>query len=220
MAANAAVQDVLREIGRRMVVPVIAIEDAAGATPLGDALVEGGLQIAEITFRTEAAEASIRALAGRKDLLVGAGTVINPDLARRAVDAGAKFIVSPGFNPKTVRWCVDNGVPIVPGMATPSDLEAALDHGVNVVKFFPAEALGGVKTLRAIAAPYGGVKFVPTGGVTADNMEQYLAFPAVLAVGGSWMVSKELLSGRWYSEVTKLARDAVACAQRVRPGAA
>jgi 2-dehydro-3-deoxyphosphogluconate aldolase/(4S)-4-hydroxy-2-oxoglutarate aldolase len=194
------------------ILPIISIDDAGSATPLGDALIAGGLPVAEITLRTEAAEAAIRTLARRGDLLVGAGTVLNPDMAKRAVDAGAQFLVSPGFNPKTVKWCADHGVSIVPGTATPTDMEMALDHGVTAVKYFPAEALGGVKTLKVIAGPFTMMRFVPTGGIGAEQVAQYLAFPKVLAVGGSWMVSKEMVGAGRFDEVTQLTRAAVALA--------
>src|SRR5689334_1278235 len=170
---------ILEQIGRLRIIPVVAIDDAADAAGLGDALAAGGLPIAEITFRTDAAADSIRTLARRSDLLVGAGTVLNVDTAKKAVDAGAKFIVSPGFNPKVVGWCVSNKIPITPGTATPTDIEMALDHGLTVVKFFPAEAIGGIKTLKAIAAPYGMMRFMPTGGITVENIEEYLKFPKV-----------------------------------------
>ncbi len=210
--------DVLAEIGRLRIIPVISIEDAANAGALGDALVAGGLPVAEVTFRTAAAEASIQALAGRAGMLVGAGTVLNPDTAKRAVDAGARFVVSPGFNPKTVRWCLDHQIPVIPGVATPTDIEQAFDHGLTVVKFFPAEAFGGLKTLQAIAAPYGMMRFVPTGGISAENVGSYLAFPKVLACGGSWMVSKDLLARKQFDKVTELSRDAVARAGQAAAG--
>lgn len=210
--------DVFAQIGKLRVIPVIAIDDAADAPALGDALAAGGLPVAEVTFRTAAAEAAIRTLAGRPGMLVGAGTVLNPDTAKCAVDAGARFVVAPGFNPKTVRWCLDNRVPVLPGVATPTDIEQALDHGLGVVKFFPAEALGGLKTLQAVAAPYGMMRFVPTGGISAENLERYLAFPKVLACGGSWMVTKELLVGRRFGRITELTRDAVERAARARTG--
>lgn len=210
--------DVFAQLGKLRVIPVIAIDDAADAPALGDALAAGGLPVAEVTFRTAAAEASIRTLAGRPGMLVGAGTVLNPDTAKRAVDAGARFVVAPGFNPKTVRWCLDNGVPVLPGVATPTDIEQALDHGLSVVKFFPAEALGGLKTLQAVAAPYGMMRFVPTGGISAENLERYLAFPKVLACGGSWMVTKELLGARQFDRITEITRDAVERARRARTG--
>ena len=201
--------NVLEQVGRLRIVPIISIDDAASAAPLGDALIAGGLPIAEITLRTDAAELAIRTLARRGDLLVGAGTVLNPDMAKRAVDAGAQFLVSPGFNPKTVGWCVENGVPIVPGTATPTDLEMALDHGVTVVKYFPAEALGGVKTLKVISGPFSMMRFVATGGIVAEQVGEYLAFGKVLAVGGSWMVGKDLVNAGRFDEVTRLTR--VAC---------
>ena len=201
--------NVLEQIGRLKVVPVVALKDAENAAPLGEALARGGLPIAEITFRTAAAESAIRTLAKQADLLVGAGTVLNPDTAKRAVDAGAKFIVSPGFNPKVVRWCLDNRLPVTPGTATPTDIEMALDHGLSVVKFFPAEALGGLKMLKAIAAPYGMMRFMPTGGIGPENLAEYLRFPKVLACGGSWMVGKELLAAKQFDRVTELTREAV-----------
>src|ERR1700722_6551758 len=196
--------DVLKRIGLMRIVPVISIADA-------------GLPIAEITFRTDAAEQSIRNLARRSDLLVGAGTVLNVDTVKKAVDAGAKFIVSPGFNPKVVSWCVANKVPITPGTATPTDIEMALDHGLTVVKFFPAEALGGIKMLKAIAAPYGMMRFIPTGGITLDNLEEYLKFPKILAIGGSWMVGKEMIAAKQFDKIRDLTRQAVQVAERVRP---
>lgn len=209
--------EVVKRIGESRIVPVIALEDAADAAPLGDALIAGGLPLAEVTFRTAAAEASIRSLARRNDLLVGAGTVLNPDTAKRAVDAGARFIVSPGFNPKTVRWCVDNKVPITPGTATPTDLEMALDHGLTVVKFFPAEAIGGMKLLQALAAPYSMLQFVPTGGISPANIAEYLKFKRVLACGGSWMVAREFLENKQFERITELTRQAVELANQIRP---
>lgn len=217
MATPSQAKDVLEQVGRLRVIPIISIDDATGAAPLADALISGALPLVEITYRTEAADASIRTIARRGDLLVGAGTVLNVDTAKRAVDAGAKFLVTPGFNPKTVRWCVDNGVAIVPGTSTPTDLEMALDHGVTTVKFFPAESIGGVKTLKVLAGPFGMMRFVPTGGITAEQMEQYLAFPKVVAVGGSWMATKELLAAKNFNEVTRLTREAVARAAKARP---
>jgi 2-dehydro-3-deoxyphosphogluconate aldolase/(4S)-4-hydroxy-2-oxoglutarate aldolase len=212
-------KDVLEQVGRLRIVPIISIDDASGASPLGDALLAGGLPLVEVTYRTEAADAAIRMLARQGDLLVGAGTVLNPDTAKRAVDAGAKFLVSPGFNPKTVRWALDHGIAIVPGTSTPTDLEMAVEHGVTVVKFFPAEALGGVKTLKVLAGPFGMMRFVPTGGIGAEQVDAYLAFSKVVAVGGSWMASKELLAAKRFDEVTRLTREAVARAAKVRPAA-
>lgn len=210
-------QTVLDQIAKRRILPIISIENAEDASPLGDALLGGGLPIAEVTFRTSAAEQAIRTLSGRGDLLVGAGTVLNLDTLRRAIDAGARFIVTPGFNPKVVGWCVSNNIPITPGVATPTDVDMALDHGLKVVKFFPAEAFGGLKTLKAIAAPYGMIRFVPTGGIGPENLEQYLKFDKVLACGGSWMVTKELLAARQWGRITELTRQAVEIADRARP---
>ena len=206
-------ESTIAQIGKCAVVPVIALDRVEDALPLADALVAGGLPLAEVTFRTAAAEASIKAMSARTDILVGAGTVLNPDTVKRAVDAGAKFIVSPGFNPKTVKYCVDNNIPITPGCITPSDIEAALDHGLNVVKFFPAEAFGGLKTIKAIAAPYAMMKFIPTGGITEKSLGEYLAFKSILAVGGSWFVAKELLAAGNWAEVTRLTKQAVEIAR-------
>lgn len=180
-------------------IPVVALERAADAEPLADALCAGGLPCAEVTLRTEAALDSLRALAGREELLLGAGTVHSAEQAAAAVDAGAQFVVTPGFNPRTVKWCQENQVPVFPGIATPTDLELALEHGVETVKFFPAETLGGVNTLKAFSGPYGQMRFIPTGGIHAGNLADYLALPSVLACGGSWMVKV----GDW-SETTRL----------------
>jgi len=209
--------DVIERIGQLKIVPVIAIDDAADAPALGEALAKGGLPIAEVTFRTAAAADAITALARQPNLLVGAGTVLNVDTVKRAMDCGAKFIVSPGCNPKVIGYCVDNHIPITPGTATPTDIELALDFGLNVVKFFPAEAIGGIKTLKAVAAPYGMMRFMPTGGITAENLAQYLSFPKVLACGGSWMVSKEFLAAKRFDQIAEFTRRAVELAEHVRP---
>jgi len=182
--------NILQRIGELKIVPVVAIENARDADGLAEALTDGGLPIAEITFRTAAAPDAIRAMSHREELLVGAGTVLTVDQAKQAVDCGAKFLVSPGTNPTVVQWAVDNQVPITPGVATPTDIETALGLGLEVLKFFPAEAYGGLKTLKAISAPYGMVKFIPTGGISAANLTDYLAFDKVHAVGGSWMTSR------------------------------
>jgi 2-dehydro-3-deoxyphosphogluconate aldolase / (4S)-4-hydroxy-2-oxoglutarate aldolase len=194
------------------VIPVVALEDADKAEPLADALCAGGLPCVEITLRTETALESIRVLAGRDDLLLGAGTVHGSEQARAAVDAGACFIVTPGFNPKTVAWCLENKVPVFPGTSSPTDLEMALDFGLKIVKFFPAEAIGGVKTLKAFAGPYRTLRFIPTGGISPVNLADYLALPQVVACGGSWMVKQDLIDGELFDEVTQLASDAVSLA--------
>ena len=209
--------DVIQQVAKLKIVPVVAIENAADAPKLGEALVAGGLPIAEITFRTAAAPEAIKASAKIPGLLVGAGTVLTVDQVKKAVDLGAKFIVSPGLNPKVVGYCVEQKIPVTPGVVTPGEIEQALDFGLNVVKFFPAESFGGVKTIKALAAPYGMMKFMPTGGVTTANLEEYLKTPAVLACGGSWMVTKELISGGKFDEITKITKEAVALANKIRP---
>ncbi len=203
------------QLAQLRIVPVVVLNDAQGADPLGEALVAGGLPCAEVTFRTDAARASIKTLAKRGDLLVGAGTVLSADQVKQAQDAGARFVVSPGFNPKTVRACLDAGLPIFPGVSNPTDIEMALDMGLDTVKFFPAEAFGGVKTLKAIAGPYKRVRFVPTGGIGAGNLLDYLSFEPVLACGGSWMVKAELIDAGDFDRVTALTREAVALAASV-----
>lgn len=203
----------IEEIGKAGIVPVVALHDADAACALADALCEGGLPCAEITLRTEAALDSIRALAGRDKFLLGAGTVHSVDQAKASVDAGARFIVTPGFNPRTVSWCIENQVPVFPGIATPSDLEMALEHGLEVLKFFPAEALGGVKTLKALSGPYHTLRFIPTGGIGPGNLVEYLQLPCVLACGGSWMVKAELLASGAWDEVTRLTAEALALAR-------
>ena len=169
-------------------IPVVALDRAEDAEPMADALCAGGLRCAEITLRTDAALDSIQALADREEFLIGAGTVHSAEQAKAAVEAGAQFVVTPGFNPRTVMWCQENQVPVFPGIATPTDLELALEHGVETVKFFPAETLGGVNTLKAFSGPYRQIRFIPTGGIHAGNLADYLALPSVLACGGSWMV--------------------------------
>ncbi len=209
--------DLIQRLGQLKIIPVIAIEDAGDAAALGEALIEGGLPCAEVTFRTAAAADSIRTMARQPTLLVGAGTVLNVDTVKRAVDAGAKFIVSPGFNPKVVSYCVEQKIPITPGTSNPTDIEMALDHGLTVVKFFPAEAMGGIKTLKAIAAPYGMMQFIPTGGITLANLAEYLQFSKVVACGGSWMVTKELLAGKQFKQIAEITRKAVQLAEQTRP---
>jgi 2-dehydro-3-deoxyphosphogluconate aldolase/(4S)-4-hydroxy-2-oxoglutarate aldolase len=201
---------VLQKIGEVGIVPVVKLDTPDQAVPLGKALIAGGLPVAEVTFRTDAAEESIKRLSKElPELLVGAGTVTTVDQAKRAVAAGAKFLVSPGFNPVVVKHCVDNGIPITPGMNSPSQIEQGLELGLTVLKFFPAEQSGGLEMLKAFAGPYGGVKYIPTGGVSAKNMTDYLSFAKVLAVGGSWMVKPELLAAGKYDEVARLCREAV-----------
>lgn len=192
---------VVEKLAGLRVIPVLAVESAAAALPLADALAAGGLPVAEITFRTEAAAEVIRTIVSeRPGMLVGAGTVTSPDQARAAAACGAAFAVAPGFNPRVVAAARAAGLPFMPGVMTPTDIEAALEAGASVVKFFPAGAAGGVKMLSALAAPYAhlGVRFIPTGGVTLDNVRDYLAVRAVLAVGGTWLASRDdINAGRW-----------------------
>ena len=197
----------LYEIG---IIPVIKITDPKKAVPLARALCKGGLPAAEITFRTECAAEAIAAIVKEfPDMLVGAGTVLNAEQADRAVAAGAKFIVSPGLNPNTVRHCQKIGVPILPGCSNPSDIEAAIELGLNTVKFFPAEAAGGVEMIKAMSAPYGNIKFMPTGGINAGNLLDYLRFDKVIACGGSFMVKESLIDAEDWEAIEALTRDAV-----------
>ena len=190
--------------------PVVVLNDAKDAEPLAKALCDGGLACAEVTFRTAAAEESIRIMSEKfPDMLVGAGTVLTTEQVDRAVAAGAKFIVSPGLNPRIVKYCVDKGILITPGCANPSDIEQALEQGLEVVKFFPAEAAGGLKMIKAMAAPYVGVKFMPTGGINQNNVREYLAYDRILACGGSWMVKSDLVDAGKFDEIEKLARECV-----------
>jgi len=201
------ITEVISRIG---IVPVVQIEKADAALMLADALISGGLPCAEITFRTDAAEASIRAIAAnRPDMLVGAGTVLSIEQAKKAVDAGARFIVSPGLNPKVVSYCLQNNIPVIPGVSNAGDIEAAMELGLTEVKFFPAEASGGVKYLKALSAPYSMIRFMPTGGINAENLNEYLACKNVFACGGSWMVNPKLISAGDFASVEKLTREAV-----------
>jgi len=201
---------VLEKIGELGIVPVVKIEKAEDALPLGRALIDGGLPIAEITFRTSAAEESIKTLTGElPNLLVGAGTVLTVEQAKRAIAAGAKFIVSPGFNPKVVDYCIENDIPVTPGINNPTQIEMALERGIEVVKFFPAEASGGLAMLKSMAAPYTGIKFIPTGGIDQDNLCFYLSNKRVLACGGSWMVKTNLISSGNFDVITRLTKGAI-----------
>ncbi len=205
---------VLEAIGKIGLVPVIKIDDAAKALPLARALNAGGLPCAEVTFRTEAAADAIAEIArGTPETLVGAGTVINVELARRAVDSGARFVVAPGFNPSVVDFCVERGIPVVPGVNDPSGIEAALERGLDTVKFFPAEASGGVAMLDALAGPFANVTFMPTGGIGPSNLGEYARRKNVLAIGGSWMVPADLVAASDWDAVTALCRDAVLAVQ-------
>lgn len=202
--------DMLTQLSLAGLVPVIKIKDAKDAVPLCQALKNGGLPVAEITFRTDAAEEAIRLVhEALPDVLLGAGTVLTQDQADRAWAAGAGYIVSPGLNPDVVRHCLQKGYPVLPGCANPSDIEAALSLGLKTVKFFPAEALGGLKLIKAMSAPYGDVRFVPTGGINEQNLNEYLAFPKIAACGGSWMVPDDAVQNKNWEAIESLARKAV-----------
>ena len=204
----------LKEIG---IVPVVVLDDAKDAAPLAEALIEGGLPCAEVTFRTAAAEESIRIMAEKyPEMLVGAGTVLTIDQVNRAVKAGAKFIVSPGLNPQVVQYCQNIGVPITPGIQTPTEIEQALSLGLDVVKFFPAEPAGGLKMIKAIAAPYTTLTFMPTGGINAQNVKEYLAYNRILACGGSWMVKNDLVKADDFDKIKEMTREAAAIVKEIR----
>lgn len=204
--------DTLSALRAARLVPVVVLDDAADADPLAGALVAGGLPVAEVTFRTAAAEESIRVMAGRGDILVGAGTVLTVEQVDKAVAAGADYVVSPGLSRAVVERCGEHGVLALPGAVTATEIQAALELGLTTVKFFPAGTSGGAPAIAALAAPFGGVSFVPTGGVGPKNLHEYLAIPAVAAVGGSWMVSRDLVRSGDFAGITRLTADAVALA--------
>ena len=202
--------EVLKEIYKIGIVPVIALEDKKDAANLAKALCDGGLPCAEVTFRTAAAEDSIRIMTTEyPEMLVGAGTVLTIEQVDRAVNAGAKFIVSPGLNPKVVEYCVSKNIPVCPGCSNPSDIEQAIALGLDVVKFFPAEAAGGLAMIKAMSAPYTNMKFMPTGGINAGNLNDYLAFSKIIACGGSWMVKSDMIKAGEFDKITALTREAV-----------
>ena len=203
-------ETVFQKIKKTGIVPVVKLENAADAVALAKALIDGGLPCAEITFRTAAAEESIRNIVNAyPDMLVGAGTVLTLDQLDKAVTAGAKFIVSPGFNQTIVKACIKKGVPVYPGCSSPTDIEAALELGLKTVKFFPSENIGGIAAIKAMSAPYGGLTFMPTGGINAKNLNDYLSFNKIIACGGSWMVDPKLIEAGDFAAITKLTREAV-----------
>ncbi len=204
--------EVLEAIAAARLLPVVVIDDAQAAPPLAAALQRGGVRCAEITLRTPAAEAAVRAMAQDPRMMVGAGTVLSAAQAARVIDAGARYIVTPGLSLEVVRHCQARSVPVFPGVATATELLAALDAGIDTVKFFPAEPLGGVAMLKALTAPFGMMRFIPTGGITAANLAGYLRHPAVTAVGGSWMVAAGLINAGEFDEITRLTAEAVAIA--------
>ena len=209
--------DMYEIIEKTGIIPVVVLDDAKDAEPLAQALCDGGLPCAEVTFRTAAAEESMRIISEKfPDMLVGAGTVLTTEQVDKAVAAGAKFIVSPGLNPKVVKYCIDKGIPMIPGTCNPSDVEAALELGLKVVKFFPAEAAGGLKMIKAIAAPYVGVRFLPTGGINAEIVRDYLAYDRIIACGGSWMVKGSLINNGEFDKIRELTAEAAAIVKEYR----
>ena len=208
---------ILDSLCARRIVPVVVVEDAESALPLARALSDGGLPVAEVTFRTDAAADAIRRIAAETDVLPGAGTVIRPEQVDLAVAAGARFVVTPGYSERVVDRCLELGVPVVPGVATATEVMAALDRGLELLKFFPAEASGGVAALRALAGPFPRVGWIPTGGISAENAASYLELPSVPAVGGSWMVAPKLIAAGDFAEVSRLAAEAVRLAAEARP---
>ena len=199
------------------VVPVVVLNDAKDALPLAKALVEGGLACAEVTFRTDAAEESIRLMSeAYPDMLVGAGTVLTIDQVNRAVNAGAKFIVSPGFDPEIVDYCLEKNIPVLPGCITPSEVAQAVKRGLKVVKFFPAEQAGGVAMIKAMAAPYTMVKFMPTGGISTKNLADYLGCDKILCCGGSWMVKGDMIKAGEFDKITAMTKEAVEKVKEIR----
>ena len=201
--------DVLTRLANSIVVPVVVLDKVENAIPTAKAMAAGGVDTMEITFRTACAPECIKAVADNcPDVLVGAGTIINLDQCKLAVQMGAKFIVSPGFDPEVVGWCVENGIAVCPGCVTPTEIMAALKHGLKMVKFFPANVYGGLKALKNLAAPFGGVKFLPTGGVNNDNIKEFIDTPFIHAVGGSWVCPKaDIAAGNW-DKITQLCIDA------------
>ena len=196
----------IKEIG---IVPVIKIDDAKNALPLAKALAAGGIPCVEFTFRTAQAEEAIRRTSIETEgILVGAGTVLSIEQADRAIDAGAQFIVSPGFNPKVVSHCLKKGITIIPGCLTPSEIEYAMEQGLEVVKFFPAQQAGGIEYIKAVSAPYPNIKFLPAGGINAENLIKYISFEKVIACCGSWMAGPDLINAGEFEKITALSRDA------------
>lgn len=210
-------ENIMVQIEKTGVIPVVVINDVEDAEPLAQALCEGGLPCAEVTFRTAAAEESIRKMTDiYPDMLIGAGTVLTTEQVDRAVAAGAKFIVSPGFDPEVVDYCILKQIPVFPGCITPSEVAQAVKRGLKVVKFFPAAQFGGVSTIQALAAPYVGLKFMPTGGVNAKNLADYLQCKSIIACGGSWMVKSDLIKAGEFEKIKDMTKEAVSLVNEIR----
>lgn len=209
--------DSITKIGVNGIFPVVELQDAADAIPLGQALLDGGLPIVEVTYRTDAASEAIKRITSTyKQMLVGAGSVVHVSQAEDAISSGAQFIVAAGFNPELVDWCIGKGVPVIPGVATPSEITMGVLRELKVLKFFPAEVMGGINGLKAISAPFPGMKFIPMGGISAANMAQYLSMPMVHACGGSWLVSKSLIAQKNFDEIRRLTQEAISIVKKVR----
>lgn len=205
----------LPELENKKLVPVVKLDRVEDAKPLGEALCAGGLPVAEVTFRTDAAEESIRIMKKEfPEMMVGAGTVVNVEQAKRAQDAGAVFLVSPGMSASVIEYAIDSHIPVFPGACTPSEVIMAMEYGLEVVKFFPAKQYGGIPTIKALAAPFPSMRFMPTGGISADNICEYLAFDKIIACGGSWMVKDSLVKEGKFDEIVKLTAEAVALTQK------
>ena len=208
---------IVEQLSEMLVVPVVVLNESNDAEKLSDALVKGGLPCAEVTFRTEAAEESIRIMTKKyPEMLVGAGTVLTIEQVDRAVGAGAKFIVSPGSDPEIVDYCIEKQIPIIPGIVTPSEVAQAVKRGLEVVKFFPAEQFGGVSTIKALAAPYTMLKFMPTGGVSLENLKDYLSCDKIICCGGSWMVKGDLIKAGEFDKIAEMTKEAVTLAKSIR----
>ncbi len=209
--------EMMKKLQKIGIVPVVVLDRVEDALPLAERLMKGGLPCAEVTFRTAAAEESIRKMAKEfPEMILGAGTVLTTEQADRAIDAGAKFIVSPGLNPKVTEYVLKKGVPMTPGVCTPTEVEAALQFGLDVVKFFQAEPAGGLKMIKAMAAPYVGLNFMPTGGISAANVRDYLAYDRIVACGGSWMVNGKLVKEGNFAEIKRLVREAADIVKEIR----
>lgn len=209
--------EVLEKLGQYGIVPVVVLNDSKDAEPLADALCEGGLACAEVTFRTEAAAESIKIMSEKHpEMLVGAGTVLTVEQVDEAVAAGAKFIVSPGLNPEVVKYCLDKNIAITPGVVTPSEMEQAIELGLNIVKFFPAEPSGGLSMIKAVSAPYTMLKFMPTGGINPGNVKEYLKSDKIFACGGSWMVKGDLVDAGDFDKIKELTKEAADIVKEIR----
>lgn len=209
--------NIMKRLGEFGIIPVVAIDDAEMAVPLGQALLDGGLPCAEITFRTPAAAEAIQKMSSTfPGMLVGAGTILTVHQAEQAAAAGAQFIVTPGFDANVVDWCLARGLPITPGVMTPTDINQVIAKGIDIMKFFPAEAAGGLKALKAIGGPYVGLKFIPTGGINVTNLAEFLSSPIVHACGGSFMVKRQLIAEGKFDEIRDLAQEAVSIVNSAR----